>query len=203
MSYPSIAPPRERDLVLMEVFQSLDLGQETILSLNRCRVSLEAIFLSDLATADGRYLEDAVFNPGGSGRSSSYRFPREVPTRDDWDRWFNFWHSFTSTGNKLNVPLGNWINPTHRIWKWYYREETDDLFRIEGLTVYHYRLTSGFRVTRSSRYYSVSHEEHLQPETAVGLPISVIGHRIGSRNYCQAQRLPRRRTHTAVTIVLR
>ena len=163
-------------MVLMEIFQSLDLNKETVLSLNRCRVSLESIFLSDLTTVDGRYLEDAVFNLGDRGQSSSFKFPREAPTRDNWDRWFNFWHSFTATGNKLNVPLGNWINPTHRIWKWYYRAETDDLFRIEGLTVYHYRLTSGFRVTRSSRYYCISHEEQLKPETPIGLPISVIGH---------------------------
>jgi hypothetical protein len=35
MAYPSIALPRERDQVLMEIFQSLDLSQETILSLSR------------------------------------------------------------------------------------------------------------------------------------------------------------------------
>ncbi len=85
MAYPSIAPPRERDLVLMEIFASLDLGRETVRRLNRCKVSLESIFLSDITTADGRYLEDFVFNPGDRGRSSSFKFPREVPTRDDWD----------------------------------------------------------------------------------------------------------------------
>ena len=62
MAYPSIALPRERDQVLMEIFQSMDLSQETILSLSRCRVSLESIFLSDITTADGRYLEDFVFS---------------------------------------------------------------------------------------------------------------------------------------------
>ena len=35
MAYPSIAPPRERDLVLMEIFASLDLGRETVRRLNR------------------------------------------------------------------------------------------------------------------------------------------------------------------------
>ncbi len=30
MAYPSIAPPREMDQVLMEIFHSLDLSQETI-----------------------------------------------------------------------------------------------------------------------------------------------------------------------------
>jgi hypothetical protein len=35
----------------MEIFHSLDLSQETILSLSRCRISLESIFLSDITTA--------------------------------------------------------------------------------------------------------------------------------------------------------
>jgi hypothetical protein len=51
----------------MEIFTSLDLGRETVLHHNRCRVSLESIFLSDITTADGRYLEDFVFNPGEVG----------------------------------------------------------------------------------------------------------------------------------------
>ncbi len=86
MAYPSIPLPRERDQVLMEIFHSLDLNQEIMLSLSRCQVSLESIFLSDITTADGRYLEDFVFNPGGRDRSSLFRFPREVPTREDWNR---------------------------------------------------------------------------------------------------------------------
>ena len=175
MAYPSIAPPRERDLVLMEIFASRDLSRETVLSLNRCRVSLESIFLSDISTADGRYLEDFVFNPGGRGRSSNFKFPREVPTRDDWDGWFNFWHSYTATGNKLHVPLGNWINSTHRIWKWHYKAATDDLVQIEGTSLVHYKPAVGFRITRSTRSYRTSHEEPFTPGTDVGLPVSIIG----------------------------
>ncbi len=137
MAYPSIAPPRERDQVLMEIFHSLDLSQETMLSLSLCRVSLESIFLSDITTADGRYLEDFVFNPGGRDRSSLFKFPREVPTRGDWNQWLDFWHSFTTTGDKLKVPLGNWINPTHRIWKWYYRADSNNLQWVEGKTMFY------------------------------------------------------------------
>ena len=175
MAYPSIAPPRERDLVLMEIFASRDLGRETVLSLNRCRMSLESIFLSDISTADSRYLEDFVFDPGGRGRSSNFKFPREVPTRDDWDSWFNFWHSYTATGNKLHVPLGNWINSTHPVWKWHYKAATDDLFQIEGTSLIHYKPAVGFCITRSTRSYRMSHEEPFTPGTDVGLPVSVIG----------------------------
>ena len=162
MAYSSIAPPRERDLVLMDIIASRDLDRETVLSLNRCRVYLEeAIFLSDISTADGKYLEDFVFNPGGRGRSSKFKFPREVPTRGDWDRWFNFWHSYTATGNTLHIQSGNWTNPAHRIWKWHYNASTDDLIQIEGTSLTYYKPAVGFRITRSSRSYRKSHEEPL------------------------------------------
>jgi hypothetical protein len=69
-----------------------------MLSLSQCRVSLESIFVSDITTAD-------VFIPGGRDRSSSFQFPREVQTREDWNRWFDFWHSFTTTGDKSRSPL--------------------------------------------------------------------------------------------------
>ncbi len=71
---------------------------------------MKAIFLSDISTADGRYLENFVFNPGVATAGSTYIFPREKPTREDWDTWIDFWHGYTTTGGKLKMPLGNWIN---------------------------------------------------------------------------------------------
>ena len=157
------------------MFHSQGLSRETMRSLNRCRVSLESIFLSDLTTPDGRYLEHFVFNPGGRNRLSSFMFPREIPTREDENEWFNFWQNFTTTGNKLKVPLGNWINPTHRIWEWYYREDSDDLWRVKCNTVFHYKLAAGLRFTQSTRTYHMSHKEPLLPNIDHGLPISVAG----------------------------
>jgi hypothetical protein len=130
MAYLTIAFPWERDQVIVEIFLSADLGPDLLRSLGRCRVAHEAIFLFDLTTADGKYLEDFIFAPGGRGKASAFKFPREQPSWSDWDSWFDFWHHFTTTGDKLKVPLGHWISPTHRIWKWYYRADTDDLQRV-------------------------------------------------------------------------
>ncbi len=143
MDFKKIPFPRERDQVIMEIFFAADLSPEAIGSLGWCRGALEAIFLSDVTTADGRYLEKFVFDPGCKNSKSTYKFPREKPSNKDWRTWFNFWHSFTSTGDKLKVPLGNWIHPTHRIWKWYYRVQDDDLQRLDDGTLYHYRLQMG------------------------------------------------------------
>ena len=168
MAYPSIALPRERDEVLMEIFYSQGLTQEKMISMNQCRVALESMFLSDLTTADGRYLEDFVFNPGSRGRSSTFKFPREVPTRRDWNRWSDFWHAYTTTGDKLKVPLGNWNNSTHRIWKWYYRKSDDDLQQVEDDTLFHYKPSVGLRFTRSAGTYFMAYSEPLSPATDYG-----------------------------------
>ncbi len=127
MSFPTLPSPRKQDQVIMEIFLAKDLSPATTSSLSRCRGFLEAIFLSDIMTADGCYLEHFVFEPEKITSRSKYTFPREKPSRKDWDLWFDFWHNFTMTGGKLNVPLEKWVKPTHQIWRWYYMEQEDDL----------------------------------------------------------------------------
>ncbi len=75
----------------MEIFLSTELSPDTLGNLGRCPGALEAIFLLDLTTADGKYLEDFVFTPGGREKASMFQFPRERPTLCNWDLWFNFW----------------------------------------------------------------------------------------------------------------
>ena len=95
--------------------------------------------------------------------------------REDWNRWFDFWHSFATTGDRPKVPLGNWINPTHHICKWFYREDSDDLLRVKGTKMSHYKQVTGFRLTRSDRAYLMSYEEPLSLATYHGITISVTG----------------------------
>jgi hypothetical protein len=103
-------------------------------------------------------------------------FPREKPSRKDWDLWFDFWHNFTMTGGKLNVPLGKWVKPTHRIWRWYYREQEDNLQRIENGKTYHYKPTSFSHRTRSTSKYQLVREELNPSQTPRGSPTSVLMH---------------------------
>ncbi len=127
MAYPPIPFPRERDQVIVEIIFSHDLTFNMVKSLNRCRGAPETIFPSDITTADGRYLEHFICNPGGKTSRSHYKFPLEQPTREDWDHWMNFWHSFTMTGGRPKVPLGRWSNKTHQKWKCYYNQGKDEL----------------------------------------------------------------------------
>jgi hypothetical protein len=83
--------------------------------------------LSDLATADGKYLEQFVLEQKVNGVKSKYKFPRKEPTKSDWTRWSNFWTSPTTAGQQLLEELGNWKNPSHRTWRWYYNKDTEEL----------------------------------------------------------------------------
>jgi hypothetical protein len=65
MESQPIPLPRERDQVVMEVIFGKNLDKNTIRSLSQCRGALEIIFISDMMTADGQYLEQFIFNPGG------------------------------------------------------------------------------------------------------------------------------------------
>jgi hypothetical protein len=66
MSFPTIKLPRERDQAIMDFIFAQNLDPTDITRINRCRVHLQAIFLLDITTADGSYLEHFVFNPGGA-----------------------------------------------------------------------------------------------------------------------------------------
>jgi hypothetical protein len=83
MECASIPLPREIDQVIMELIIGKNLDKNTIRSLSRCRGALEIIFLSDMTTANGRYLEQFVFNPGSKVSQSKYKFPRESPAKKD------------------------------------------------------------------------------------------------------------------------
>ncbi len=75
MSYPAIPNPREQDHTIMDIFFLHDLDSESIKSLNRCRGAMKAIFLSDISTLDGKYLEHFSLDPGMAAAGLTYIFP--------------------------------------------------------------------------------------------------------------------------------
>jgi hypothetical protein len=60
MTFPTIPNPCEQDHVIMDIFFASDLGLDIIKSLSRCRGAMRAIFLADLSTGDGKYLEHCI-----------------------------------------------------------------------------------------------------------------------------------------------
>ena len=81
MKFEEIPLPREKDRLVMEIINERISSEAATRSLNRCRCYLSALFLSDITTADGKYLEQLAMTPSENGTKSRYKFPREVPTQ--------------------------------------------------------------------------------------------------------------------------
>ncbi len=129
-------------------------------------------------------------DPGGVTTWSWYKFPREQPSRQDWDQWINFWHEYTTTGGKLKTLLGRWINPTHRIWHWYCNKERGKLYHISRTTIKPFKQATGWQRTRLTTTYQITHLETSAQIFPAGIPTSVIRISESKMNKLQEGPLP-------------
>ncbi len=120
MKYDEIPFPQEKNQLIMEIIISTTSSKVAVQSLNRCRKHLGAMFLSDMVTADEKFLEQFLFESTLNGVNSRYKFPKEEATKANWIRWRKFWTDYGISGMRLKEELGNWKNPTHRTWRWFY-----------------------------------------------------------------------------------
>ena len=157
---------------MVDLFRSAGWKGEELRSLNRVRLHLHMLFLSDIVLANGRQVDASCLRPHAvPSTSSSYDFPREEPTSTDWTRWADFWTSFTQYNFLLPDPLGDWIAPTHRSWLWHYDVDNDVIQLQTPTGVDFYHLTPGRARTRSEQIYIYLRSE--PGATAVGRPVSV------------------------------
>ena len=86
LNQDKLPDPRQSDVVIMELAMETGLEKEDLMSMSRVKGKLGVIFLSDITTADGKYLEDVACNPQESSWSrAKFNFPREKPTEQDWE----------------------------------------------------------------------------------------------------------------------
>jgi hypothetical protein len=139
--YPSQWLPtlsRAGDFHLMEVFSTLNLPHSAMTSLNRCRLYLQVITVSDIASADGTYiLPQFRLGQPQDDRTSTLLWPIQGrPTRSEWQLWDQTLDHIEQH-QRLITPLGEWLHLPHQTWQYYLHHPT--------LVVYH--ILSGF-VTR-------------------------------------------------------
>ena len=131
--YPSSWLPtltRRSDSYLMEIFHHLHLPQPVMAKLNRCRLFLQVITLSDITSADGTYILPTIKNGTlQEDRISMLMWPHQGrPTKSEWLLWDQTLQHF-ELRNKLLIPLGEWRNPSHQSWQYFIHPTT--------LVVYH------------------------------------------------------------------
>jgi hypothetical protein len=140
--------------MMVDLFLEAGYVGEALKSLNRCRLALQMLFLSDIVTADGRNVDRSLLNPvRGEINNSIYQFPREMPTDNDWTEWVMFWTRFTHHGLCLHTPMGRWVAPTHRRWRWYYDVANDVVEHLTDYGVDFYHKADSRSRTRSEQTY--------------------------------------------------
>ena len=200
IDYPTQPLPRESDALLTHIFTTGGVSTSTLRSLNRCRNFLGLLFLSDMTSADGRFLESRFLAPTGVRRSfgTSLSFPRERPSSADWAAWRIFWEAYTGVGRTLHRPLGRWIERGHRQWEFYYDDERDAIEQRTPDGVSYYMPAQHGRPTRGTRAYRLV-SVHNDGRNPVGQPCSVAcAGRHEVRYLCQGPRqqhgIPREKT---------
>lgn len=116
--------PRQNDTFLMEHFRKNGNHTKDMMALNRCRLYLKVLTLSDIASANRRYiLPEVKLGQPLTHRTSTLSWPdQDPPIKADWNLWA-YHLAFLETRGRLTVPLGDWISPSHLIW--HYHAEPD------------------------------------------------------------------------------
>jgi len=131
-----IPPYRDHDVNLMETFAADDkIDLCDLQTLNKCRLYLEVINLSDITNGYGTHFTCKALNgQKDSSRQSTYKWtsPRR-PGETAWQMWRDaLQHVFGTELDQtlLYQPLGYWNNvDSHQTWQWYYCPDSLELYR--------------------------------------------------------------------------
>jgi len=112
---------RQHDQLIMEAFISLNLPLDDLKACNHCRIYLRALYLSNIITGDGMYVDESAWN------GTPYIPPHKLkswphygkPDRSSWEKWRKWVKiAFLGRGRRLRNPLGNWLQRDDN-WPWY------------------------------------------------------------------------------------
>ena len=129
LDYDAFPMPRERDECIMERFVREKVAGKELASINRVRKHQQALFLSDIVSANGRTIEEVYLSDWQLSyerqlgrRRSHLDFGKEFPSNDDFVNWNRALNSSTLGTMTLPNRLGNWVAASPRIWRVFYDE---------------------------------------------------------------------------------
>jgi hypothetical protein len=95
---------------------------ETLLRLNRVRILLQVIFLSDVLTASGGKVCIDILSRRPKGEAwSTMRWPREQPTASDMRLWHNAMEEICPSRGGM-PKVGDFTGNMHRVWRWFWNK---------------------------------------------------------------------------------
>lgn len=161
--------PRQHDKTIMAVLMANNIPTHNMIKMNRCRNYLQVLFMSDICTADGKFIERRFLNANPTPASSELTFPREQPTRQDWKVWKATWYQITSNTGRLRSPLGDWINAPSVLWNWVAIPESNQIANVKTDITHIFNCTAS-STTRSGDKFGYAYSTR---QTVTGVPISV------------------------------
>jgi hypothetical protein len=117
----------------MPALHALGPNTHELMTLNRCRLYLQALFLSEICTGVGLSISGDLWMGNHldiSCKQSSWPW-QQRPSSQDWTIWQTFIKkAFLFRGLHLQVPLGNWLYCDDG-WEWYFSPSQECLFKLE------------------------------------------------------------------------
>lgn len=110
------------DTMIMDLALTFNLNSKQLQQINRCRLYLQLLMISDLTTANGKQILPSIVTGyyRDKQRCSSLQWPaQQCPSIQDWTQWRFFLQHF-SDGNKLIHPLDKWTARPLQKWQWFY-----------------------------------------------------------------------------------
>ncbi len=128
--------PREGDQFIMQVLIKARYTSKAFSCLNRVRVSLQLLFMSDILTASGNKVCTDILSHRPQGEAwSKMKLPHEYPTDSDMMIWRNDMLSICPSQSHISS-IGHFIGRLHRIWQWLWSKTESTLHcrNINGKT---------------------------------------------------------------------
>ena len=170
LQYKRQPRPRQNDSTIMTTLMQHNIPVNTLLRMNRCRNYLNVLFMSEICTADGKYIDRRLLCISPSPADSDLQFPQEQPFCQDWRVWRSTWYEITSQSGKLRTPLGDWVNKPPSRWRWVHLMEQNQVANIRK-DITHIFECNGTSQTRSGDKYIYTHST---TSDIIGTPISTL-----------------------------
>lgn len=149
----NISTQREGDVLLMKKFLSIreHFTQEDLILINQCRMYMKVMFLSDIASGDGRFIEETfISGECPIDRRSKWNWPfQNKPSEDAWVLWrkaLNLAWNVDAAYRQCRPSLGKWIENKYdnMLWLYWYDPETNRVFKKAGMvwTIYKFIMAS-------------------------------------------------------------
>ncbi len=117
-------------------------GNQTkdLAALNRCRLFLQVITLSDIASANGKYiLPEVKSNDPPAHRTSNLQWPFQAnPSAMNWAVW-QYQLAFLESNGQLIKPLRQWNSNSHQQWHYKVDPSSNIVFFDDGTTAKQYQ----------------------------------------------------------------